>query len=64
LASDALIDELHQARRAGQNALLILSGRDASDEASLQRAKTLGIPAISITTERDLKVSMQGAKHT
>jgi uncharacterized protein (DUF58 family) len=64
MASDALIDELHQARRGGQNALLILAGRDASDEASHHRAKTFGIPVISITTERDLQIWMQGAKRT
>ena len=58
-ASNELLDELHQARRSGQNAIVILVGGDASDDAIRQRAKTLGIPVFSIATERDLKIWMQ-----
>ncbi len=58
-----LIDEIYQARRSGQNAILILAGRDASDEAIRQRAKAFNIPVYSIATERDLKIWMQETKH-
>ena len=61
-ASDELLDELYQARRWGQNAVLILAGRDASDEAIRRRAKTFGIPVFSIATESDLKIWMQESK--
>ncbi len=62
-ASAQLIDELYQARRGGQNAILILAGRDITDEAGHQRAKTFGIPVFSIATEHDLRIWMQGTKH-
>jgi uncharacterized protein (DUF58 family) len=55
-ASVALIDELYQARRSGQNSLLIVAGRDVPDEAARRRAKSFGIPLISIATERDLNI--------
>ena len=58
-ASDDLLGELHQARRTGQNAVVILAGGDAYDAAIQQRAKTLGIPVFTIVTERDLNVWMQ-----
>jgi uncharacterized protein (DUF58 family) len=61
-ASDELLDELYQARRWGQNAVLILAGRDASDEAIRRRAKTFRIPVFSIATESDLKIWMQESK--
>jgi uncharacterized protein (DUF58 family) len=61
-ASDELLDELYQARRWGQNAVLILAGGDASEEATRRRAKTFGIPVFSIATERDLKIWMQESK--
>lgn len=61
-ASDELINELYQARRGGQDVLLILVGMDASEEATRQRAHTFGIPTFSITTEHDLQVWMQGIK--
>ena len=64
MLGEDLLDELHQARRAGQNPLLILAGRDALDEAMLQRAKIVGIPVRSIGTEDDLKFWMHGVKHT
>lgn len=55
-ANDALLDELYQARRAGQNAIVILAGGGASEEAMRQRAKTFGIPLYSMATERDLNI--------
>ena len=58
-AEDELIHELYQARRGGQNALLILAGLDASDEASLGRAHAFGIPVTAIASERDLSLWMQ-----
>ncbi len=63
-ANPALLDELYQARRAGQNALLILAGRDSTDEAIRGRAKTFGIPVFSIATERDLQIWMQESRHS
>ena len=62
-ASDELLNELYQARRAGQNPILILAGRDASDEAIRRRAKIFGIITVSIATERDLSIWMQASKH-
>lgn len=61
-ASDELLDELYQARRWGQNGVLILAGRNASDEAIRRRAKTFGIPIYSIATESDLKIWMRESK--
>jgi uncharacterized protein (DUF58 family) len=61
-ASDELLDELYQARRWGQNGVLILVGRDVSDEAVRHRAKTFGIPVFSIATESDLRIWMQESK--
>jgi uncharacterized protein (DUF58 family) len=61
-ASDELLDELYQARRWGQNGVLILAGRNAPDEAIRHRAKTFGIPVFSIATESDLKIWMQESK--
>jgi uncharacterized protein (DUF58 family) len=58
-AEDRLIHELYQARRGGQNALLILAGLDASDEASLRQAHAFGIPVTAIPSERDLSLWMQ-----
>jgi len=62
-AGDDLLDELYQARRKGQNAILILAGRSASDESVMRRAKILDIQVFQITTERDLKIWMQASKH-
>ena len=53
-ANDELLHELSEARRAGQNPLLILAGRDASEESGRQRAGIFGIPLVSVATERDL----------
>lgn len=61
-ASDEFLDELYQARRWGQNAVLILAGRNTSDEAIRRRAKTFGIPVFPIATESDLKIWMQESK--
>jgi uncharacterized protein (DUF58 family) len=54
-ASDALLDELYQARRAGQNVVLILTGPQASSARNTaRRAAHFGIPLVSIHDERDL----------
>lgn len=62
-AGDDLLNELYQARRSGQNAILILAGRDISEEAIRGRAKIFDIPVYSIGTERDLKIWMQESRH-
>ncbi|HEX9385684.1 MAG TPA: DUF58 domain-containing protein, partial [Anaerolineales bacterium] len=62
-AGDDVLDELYQARRLGQNMVLILVNRDISDEATRRRAKILGIPVFSIASERDLSIWMQEFKH-
>jgi uncharacterized protein (DUF58 family) len=59
LASEVLLNELYQARRAGQNVVLILAGRDISDETMRLRAQTFGIQVFSIGTERDLQMWRQ-----
>jgi uncharacterized protein (DUF58 family) len=59
---DDLLDELYQARRGGQYAMLIVAGREATHMASFQRAKTFGIPVFSIATEHDLQMWMQDSK--
>ncbi|HEY2982134.1 MAG TPA: DUF58 domain-containing protein, partial [Anaerolineales bacterium] len=51
-ARDDLLDELYQARRSGQNAVLILAGRSASSEESRVKARFFGIPVVSILHER------------
>jgi uncharacterized protein (DUF58 family) len=63
-AGDDLLGELYQARRQGQNSLLILTGRDVSDQGVRQRAKFFGIPVVSITTERDLDIWTKKVKHS
>ena len=62
-ASDELLDELYLARRAGQNALLILAGVNTSGDETLRRANAFGIPVFSIATERDLKIWTQELRH-
>jgi uncharacterized protein (DUF58 family) len=62
-ASDDLMNELYQARRGGQNAILIQTGPGVSDDASRQHAQTFGIPVFSVTDERDLQIWMQKTKH-
>ena len=59
---DDVLDELYQARRAGQNPVLILAGRDATDEAIRRRANVFGIPFFSIATERDLNIWTREAR--
>lgn len=61
-ASEALLDELYQARRAGQNAIVILSGGNTSDELIRHRARTFAIPVFTIAAERDLNIWMQEPK--
>jgi uncharacterized protein (DUF58 family) len=61
-ANEELLNELYQARRAGQNAMLILTGMEAANEDTLKRARTFGIPVFSIASERDLQIWMQGAQ--
>jgi len=55
-ASDELLDELYQARRSGQNAIVILAGGNMFESEARQRAKAFGIPVYSIATERDLNI--------
>jgi hypothetical protein len=63
-AGDNLLDELYQARRWGQNAVLILVNRDISDEIIRQRAKILGISVFSIASERDLDIWTRPARES
>jgi uncharacterized protein (DUF58 family) len=61
---DPLLDELYQARRAGQNALVILAGGgETADEAGHRRAKVFDIPVFSIATERDLNIWTRETRH-
>jgi uncharacterized protein (DUF58 family) len=55
-ANPGLLDELYQARRSGQNAILILAGGNSSDGDALRRANAFGIQVFSIADERDLKI--------
>jgi uncharacterized protein (DUF58 family) len=55
-ANQELLDELYQARRSGQNSLLILAGGNTSDEEAHRRAKAFGIPVYSIASERDMNI--------
>jgi len=61
-ANDDLLSELYQARREGGNVVLILAGRDSSDETIRARGESLGIPVYFIATERDLGIWMQETK--
>lgn len=58
-AGDELLDDLHQARRSGQNVVVILVGGDASDAEARLRARAYGIPVFSIVSERDFRIWMQ-----
>jgi uncharacterized protein (DUF58 family) len=62
--SDELLDELYQARRSGQNAIVILAGTDTSEDSARRRATTFGIPFLSIATERDLTMWTQEPRRT
>jgi uncharacterized protein (DUF58 family) len=55
-ASNELLDELYQARRWGQNSVLILAGRDNPDEEVHRRAMFFGIPVVPVATARDLNI--------
>lgn len=55
-ASDQLLDELHQARRSGQNSIVILAGVNTSEDATRRRAHAYGIPVFPIATERELNI--------
>lgn len=57
-----VLNELYQARRAGQNAVLILAGRDSGEDTVRRRAEAFGIPVISIATENDLNLWTQGSR--
>jgi uncharacterized protein (DUF58 family) len=61
--SDSLLDELFQARRSGQNVLLMLAGRDNPEKEVQPRAQFFGIPVVSITSERDLNIWTKRVKH-
>jgi uncharacterized protein (DUF58 family) len=58
-ADEALLNELYQARRGGQNAILILTSGGGADQASRQRSQLYGIPVFSVASERDLRIWMQ-----
>lgn len=62
-AGEELLDQLYQARRGGQNAILILVGRGVAGDDVRQRAKFFDIPLYSMGTERDLKIWMQESRH-
>jgi uncharacterized protein (DUF58 family) len=56
-ADHTLLDELFQARRAGQNVMLILAGPPASSaENTFHRATHFGIPVVAIHDERGLDI--------
>jgi len=55
-AGQPVLDELHQARRAGQNALLILAGPVGYSLEINRRAALLGIPVVGIASEHDLDI--------
>ncbi len=52
---DALLDELYQARRAGQHVMLVLAGPGAPVQAVRHKAAFLGIPVASVFSEQDLQ---------
>lgn len=62
-AGEDLLDELYQARRGGQNVVLILTDRHAPEEAIRRRANFFNIPVHAIGSERDLKIWMQETRH-
>jgi len=52
---DALLNELFQARRSGQNAIIIISGRAVGVKEIQSRAGYFGIPVVPIANESDLE---------
>ena len=63
-ASHELLDELYQARRSGQNAVMVLAGGNTSDGDARRRAKAFGIPVYSIASERDLNIWMRQGRES
>ena len=61
-ANHELLDELYQARRSGQNAILILVGGHSSDDDARRRANAFGIPVYCIASERDLEIWTRQAR--
>lgn len=55
-ADDRLLQELYQARRGGQNAVLILAGPVPEARDVTNRAGHFGIPVVSIPNERGLDI--------
>jgi uncharacterized protein (DUF58 family) len=55
-AGEELLDELYQARRSGQNAVLILAGPVAHSREIIVRAEHFGIPVVRIANEFGLDV--------
>lgn len=55
-ADDNLLGELHQARRAGQNTLLVLAGPVAYSQDITHRAARFGIPVVSIASEQEMDI--------
>ena len=55
-AGQPVLNELHQARRAGQNALLILAGPVGYSQEITRQAALLGIPVVGIANERELDI--------
>jgi len=55
-ASQPLLDELFQARRAGQDTLLVLAGPSAYNPDLARRAAHFGIPLVCIASERELDI--------
>lgn len=53
---DDLLQELYQARRSGQNAMLILAGMLSGSRQIQQRAAFFGIPSVVISKESDLDI--------
>jgi uncharacterized protein (DUF58 family) len=53
---DDLLNELYLARRAGQNAMLILSGMVSHVKDIQKKAAIFGVPAIAISKESDLDI--------
>ena len=52
---DALLNELHQARRAGQNAVIVLAGRALGVSEVQMRGRFFGIPVVNIVNEQALE---------
>ncbi len=55
-ADEALFDEIFQARRRGQNAVLIIAGRAANVQTMQQRAEFFNLPFYAFQDEDDLDI--------